>query len=112
MTSLARCIDADSAPEARDLINTMLDLCEQQMEAVIAAGGEAALKTRIARLLPEPAPVPVAATPVLDVMEVASVLSALRTGSLSARGDAARDQNAHARAIVTRWLEKAKGSQS
>ena len=63
--SAARAADPDHESDAHALLNTLLDLCERNVEAVIAAGGEAPLRARLDRLLPAPVPSAPPATPAL-----------------------------------------------
>lgn len=57
-TAAANAITPERTDPAAEMANTMLDLCEGQIEALVAAGLEAPLRARLARLLPPPAAAP------------------------------------------------------
>ena len=109
---------AEPESDAHALLNTMLDLAEQQVAAIVAAGGEAALRARLARLLPPPAPAvpPVSPAPVAasgrdaeHELRLTQVKTALDTAHARLGGAVTRRQIATATAIVETWLASATG---
>lgn len=112
----ARAAEPDHESDAHALLNTLLDLCERNVEAVIAAGGEVPLRARIARLLPSPVPTPSVppSTPaparnMARALNLLQVDAALDTAHRRLGGALARSQIDVARTVIAELLAEARG---
>ncbi len=107
MSLLARQLPPEPAA---DPVNSMLDLAEAAIRTCCEHGGEDALRTRLARLLPPPA-APVIEVVTGDPMELQAVLSALRDAGRLRMDAHSSDLNRRARSLVTAWLDAANRNQ-
>lgn len=100
-------------------INAMLDLAEHAIRTVIEHGGEAALRARLERLLPAPAPdagrhPKAQAKNITDIdraLTLANAASVLAAVERRQRIDASRRQLAAARSVLEAEIETLKGEQ-
>lgn len=86
---------AEPQTASNDPVNGMLDLFEAQVRLLLDNGAEAAVRARLARLLPEPSPAasaPCAAVGADDALLAASGASVLRQLAKLRRAGPARSQ--------------------
>lgn len=86
----------------QDPRNAMLDLLEQQVRALIAAGCEPQVRARLARLLPLPERTPAG----VDRMTAAQILTALKAARHAKLTESERAANRTVREVVLRWVKR------